>query len=218
MDNDYPVKSMKAQVVRGLMSPIKKVHFRNGCVDDFNGNWKDLPPYVQEEWIRLAQLLDTVTQTLLWKGRKTEEQYHIVIRHQDGSIEDPTPQVLGIPQNIIRCECGHPAKFHSRLGYCTNLHCHCRKLIVPTSQLKKMELTEIRTEVNEILKPTHIHEYAFGDCDAIHLNPIGVAFINCRTCGESAPLVDPVRYIVKRECDEILKLRVYYDSQVDKHS
>jgi hypothetical protein len=45
----------------------------------------------------------------------------------------------------------------------------------------------------------HVHQYVFGGCNVVHLNPVGAPFVTCETCGVRTPLVDAVNYAIRIE-------------------
>jgi hypothetical protein len=59
----------KGMIIRGAfaMAPVKRIHFKDWYVEDFNGNWDDLPPRIQEHYARLGEIFESTIQSGLWK-------------------------------------------------------------------------------------------------------------------------------------------------------
>lgn len=74
----------KAIAIRGAMTTIvKKIHFRNGQIDDFNSEFDNLPPYIKENWALLARLITIIIEPKQWESGNTckcvihnNERYH----------------------------------------------------------------------------------------------------------------------------------------------
>jgi len=60
-------------IIRGAfaMAPIKRIHFKDCYVEDFNGSYDDLPERVKEHYAKLGEILENTIQSGLWKGEPT---------------------------------------------------------------------------------------------------------------------------------------------------
>lgn len=63
-------KDMRGAIIRGAMAmqtPVIIVFFKECCADDFQANWDDLTSGVQQFWIELAEQLEGIIGSELWK-------------------------------------------------------------------------------------------------------------------------------------------------------
>lgn len=62
---------MRGVIIRGAMAmqtPVIIVFFKECCSDDFQANWNDLTSSVQQFWIELADQLEGIIRSELWKN------------------------------------------------------------------------------------------------------------------------------------------------------
>lgn len=115
MDTKPTVKSL---VIRGafMMTPVKELHFKDGTTDKLNCAWDDLPPYVQENWAKLGNMLGTATGSELWKADTQRQCVKELL--EEGTREDLEQLMKECQSRMnLHAEPNKPIKIHNSTMY-----------------------------------------------------------------------------------------------------